>query len=177
MEKFNFYSGRALEAIDKSIAASPGRVPIYFQKAQIYLTRGEKDKGIETLKHAYDLNPIYYDSACHLGKTLLYFKDEEGGYKYMDKCIDLGGIRLFNSASMIKGLINHYIEKSDGEKIISLYEQLVKLEPKNAKVWINLAIIYSDRGDKEKAIEAAEKAIEADSSLKQYAEEFIAKIE
>ena len=50
LTKFYFYSDRALEAINKSIAASPGRVTIYFSKTQIYIMRGEKEKAIETLK-------------------------------------------------------------------------------------------------------------------------------
>ena len=176
-EKFNYYSNRALEAIDKSIEASPGRVPIYFQKAQIYITRGEKDKAVETLKYAVSLNEKYYDSSCHLAKVLFFYKDAEEGYKYMDQCIDLGGANLLAPANTVKSLVNYYVEQEDWPKVISLYQRLTQLEQKETKHWINLAKLYAQIGDKEKAREAAERAGEIDSSIKNYVEEFIGGLE
>ena len=171
-EKFSYYSNRALEAINKSIEASPGRVPIYFQKAQVYITRGDKNNAIETLKYAASLNEKYYDSTCHLAKVLFFYKEEEEGYKYMDQCIDLGGTELLD-ANICKSLINHYIELEDWPKVIKLYERLTRAEKKEVKHWINLAKLYAQTGEKEKAREAAEKAMELDPSIKDYAEEFI----
>ncbi len=172
-EKFSYYSNRALEAIDKSIDASPGRVPIYFQKAQIYITRGDKDKAMEILKYAVSLNEKYYDSSCHLAKVLFFYKEEEEGYKYMDQCIDLGGASLLAPVNTVKSLVNYYVEKEDWLKVISLYQRLTELERQEAKHWINLAKLYTQIGDKEKAREAAERAAELDPSIKQYADDFI----
>ena len=56
---------------------------------------------------------------------------------------------------------------------LKLYLRLSVLESSNIKVWIDLAKIYARQGEKEKAIEAAEKAAEVDPSIKSYAEEFI----
>jgi O-antigen ligase len=176
-EKFGYYSDRSLDTIDKAIAVSPGRVPIYFQKAQIYITRGDKDKAIETLKYAVSLNEKYYDSSCHLAKVLFFYKDAEEGYKYMDQCIDLGGASLLAPANTVKSLVNYYVEQEDWPKVISLYQRLTELERQEAKHWINLAKLYAQTGDKEKAREAAERAGEIDSSIKNYAEEFIGGLE
>lgn len=175
-EKFEHYSSRALEAIDMSIAASPGRVPIYFQKAQIYITRGEQEKALETLKYAVELNPAYYDSSCHLAKTLFFFKQEEEGYQYMDQCLDMGGSSMLSPADFVKNMINHYVELEDMDRIILLYEQLTQLEKKNAEHWVNLARLYYDQGETDKAREAATKAGELDPSIKQYVDEFLSEI-
>src|SRR3989339_1707288 len=74
--RFSFYSDRALKAIDESIKASPGRITIYLSKAQIYITRNDKDKVIETLKYAAGLNDKYSESVCYLAKVAVYLKDE-----------------------------------------------------------------------------------------------------
>ncbi len=175
-EKAAYYSGRALEAVDKSIEASPGRVPIYYLKAQIYLTQGQTDKAIETLKYAYSLNEKYYDSACQLARVLLYYNQEEEGFKYMDQCIDLGGLKLISPANLVKSLINRYVDQKDWPKVIKLYERLTQLEPKEVKDWVNLATLYAENGDKEKAKEAVDKAVEIDPTIKNYANEFMNKI-
>lgn len=174
--KFYFYSDRALEAIDKSIEASPGRIPIYFHKAQIYATRGENDKAIETLKYAVSLNEKYYDSYCNLAKFYFYFKDEENGFINMDKCLDLGGEDLLAPADYVSSLIGHYGQKEDWPRTIPLYERLANLSQNDAQVWVDLAKLYVQTNNIEKAIKAAKKSAEIDSSLRFDVDIFIKEI-
>ena len=171
--KYDYFINAALEAIDKSIKASPERVPIYFQKAQILITAGQKDKALETLEYAYSLNENYYDSSCSLAKAYFFYQDEVTGYSYMDKCIDKGGIKLLGPAEYIKPLINHYVELGDTEKVLTLYEGLVKLSPNDSSAWIRLAMLYKESGKIEKAIEAATEAGKLDPKLKENADKFI----
>ncbi len=176
-EKFQYYSDRALEAINKSIEASPGRIPVYFQKAQIYITRGEKDKALETLQYAYNLNPDYFDSSCQLSKVYFYYDDKENGFKWADECIDKGGARILAPKSFVKGLLGHYIEKKDWKKVVELYKRLTRLEPKNEENWINLAKLYKQLGENQKAIRAAQKAAELKPGLQSYVDEFVRQLE
>ncbi|MDA3839724.1 MAG: O-antigen ligase family protein [Patescibacteria group bacterium] len=174
--KYDYYINAALEAIDRSIEASPQRVPIYFQKAQILITAGQKDKALETLEYAYSLNENYYDSACSLAKAHFFYQDEVKGYEYMDQCIDKGGISLLGPGDYLKALIGHYVEEKDFEKVLTLYEGLVKLEPKDPTAWINLAMLYKESGNNEKAIEAATMAGDLDPKIKVDADKFIEEI-
>ncbi len=176
-EKFAYYSDRALEAINKSIEASPKRVPIYYQKANIYMTRGEKDKVIETLKYAYDLHPAYWDSACHLGQTYEYFGNQEEADKYIGECIDLGGANLLSPAGYVKSKINKYVEEKNWDRVIKLYQRLTVLEKNNADNWVKLAKLYFDKQEYKKAKKAVEKAVELSPPLEKYAEKFMAEIE
>lgn len=176
-EKFSHYSNRAIEAIDKSIEASPRRVPIYYQKAQIQMTRGENEAAVETLRYAYDLNPVYYDSACYLGKTLIFQKEEAEGYKYLGECIDLGGASLLAPANYVKSLINKYVEDKDWQRVIKLYVRLTQMESADFGHWINLAKLYKQEGDIVNAKSAVESAIKINPALKEYADEFIANLE
>ncbi|PLX20941.1 hypothetical protein C0584_04110 [Candidatus Parcubacteria bacterium] len=172
--KYDYYIMAAIEAIDKSIAASPQRVPIYFQKAQIYITSGQKDKAIETLEYAYSLNENYYDSACSLSKAYFFYQDSDKGYEYMDICIDKGGATLLGPGDYIRPLIAHYAsDESNFDRVLSLYERLVKIEPKNAQAWSSLAKLYEVDGSIDKAINAATEAGKNDPKLKEYADQYI----
>lgn len=171
-DEFAHYSDRALAAIDKSIAASPGRIPVYYQKAQIYITRGEKEKAIETLKYALSLNKKYYDSQCYLVRAYGFYGDiNEEYYQYLDECVDLGGAELFSSADFIKASINYYVGKKDWDKSLKLYTRLAQLSPSDADVWIKLSNLYKQMGDMENSQAAAQKAAELNPKLKKYLEE------
>ncbi len=176
-QKFYFYSDRALEAINKSIEASPGRIPIYYVKAQILAGRDEQDKAIETLKYAAGLNEKYYDTFCNLSRYYFVFKQEDKGFEEMDKCLDMGGAELLAPTDYVKSLINYYIAKQDWPKVLKLYQRLAALESGNAEIWVRLAKVYAQVGDKEKAVEAAKKAGELDPAMKDASEQFIRGLE
>ncbi len=173
--QFYFYSDRAVTAIDKSIAASPGRVTIYFSKAQILITRNEKEKAIETLKYAAVLNPNYNEPVCLLAKVYIFYNQEQEGYKTMDQCLDLGGNGNLAPADFVRTAINHYNSQKDYPRLIILYERLTTLEA-DAKSWVTLAKLYADQGRTDQAIKAAQKAGELDPGIKSAAEEFINKL-
>ncbi|MDD5290725.1 MAG: O-antigen ligase family protein [Patescibacteria group bacterium] len=176
-DKFYYYSDQALEAIDLAVASSPGRIPVYFTKAQIYLTRGETEKAIETLEYAVSLNEDYYESTCQLAKVYMALEREEEGYAEMDKCLDKGGAQMFSSSVFVKTVINHYIDKGDAERMLTLYAQLTRLEPKNVEIWVNLSKLYAQLGRKEEAVEAARKAALLDPGLEASVERFIRDLE
>ncbi len=175
-EEFYYYSNRALESVEKSIESSPGRIPIYFQKAQIYITRGEIEKAIEVFKYAETLNEDYYDSVCQLARVQIVDGRPEG-YESMSACIDKGGVNILAPAGFVTQLINYYAEKEDWPRTLKLYERLSRLDSKNAKVLVNLANLYANAGEKKKAINTARKVSELNPSLKDSVDSFIRGLE
>lgn len=174
-DKFSFYFNQALEAIDKSIEATPGRTPVYFQKAQLQINQGNKEGTIATLRYAASLNERDERGHCQLGRALMYFQETEEAYKTFDSCIDEGGANNLSPANFVKQLINHYSEANDQKRMISLFMALTNnLEKKNIENYVKLAMLYAQTGDKEKARETVEKAVEIDPSIRQYADEFLA---
>ncbi len=176
-DKFFFYSDQAITAIDASIAATPGRTPVYFQKAQIQINRNDKDGAIDTLKIAAGLNLDYEPAFCHLGKTLHYFERTEEAFEYIDKCLSIrngrGAYELAPSG-FAKTVANHYIVKEDWQKVIYIYEALTgQLEKNNVENWINLAKLYAQVGRINEARVTGEKVIELDPGNAGYAQEFI----
>lgn len=171
------YSDQSLEAINKSISASPGRPPVYFVKSFIELYRGESDKAIETMKYAVNLNPRYIDSTCQLAKIYFALKQEGNAYEQMDKCLENNGAPEINNLGLIKILINHYIEKEDNKKVLGLYGELIKYEKGDFKHWINLAKLLKQDGQKENAGEAALKAAEINPELESSVKEFLKELD
>jgi O-antigen ligase len=175
-EKFYYYSNLALEAINKSIESAPGRIPHYFMKVQVYITRGDYEKATNVLSEAVSLNEDYYESICRLAKIQVITENDEG-YDNMNKCIDKGGVGQVSPANFVAQLINYYNEKGDSERVLKLMERLSQLDSGNAKIWANLANLYVEAGEKEKAIEAATKVGELDPGMKDEADSFIRGLE
>jgi O-antigen ligase len=183
-EKSVYYINLALEAINKSIAASPGRPPIYYQKAQILISMGDKSEATKVLKYAVSLNEDYPDSVCNLSRALFYFKEDAEAYRNMDICLDKNGAGVLNPAQLIKALVNHYLENNDLERSAKLFARLTELESSSSENWIKLATIYKKIGDSQvdeaakmawyaQADTAAGKAGELDPAVKQAADDFI----
>lgn len=174
-QKFSFYSEQSMESINKAIAASPGRIPVYYQKAQFYLTRGDNQGALNTLKEAAALSSTYYDSFCYLGRTELFLKNEKDAWPNLDKCIDLGGTSVLADNSLIKSLINRYLDKKDMKRVTLLYEYLVTTE-NTYENWVKLAQLYAGSGEKDKAREAVGKAVELNPKIEKDAQDFLNKL-
>lgn len=164
---------RALETIDLSIAASPGRVPTYYQKAQIQITQNNTEGSLETLKYADSLNPNFRESACYIAKTLLFYKRDAEAFPYIDRCVDMNGTYSLTPVSLTKSIISEYLKKKDWSRVEKMYLGLTSIEPKNPEYWIKLAALYKQNGELEKAKNAAEQAAVVDPKVKADAERFI----
>lgn len=179
-DKFTHYSDRAIQAIDTAIAATPGRTPVYFQKAQMQINRGDNEGALETLRYAASLNEKYEPAYCHLGRTAYYFNKKDEAFENINKCLDIrkgGSVNNLAPAGFIRGLMKHYVETGDIKRLTWLYEGLAKqVEPKNPQNWIELAKIYAEQGRIDEAIEATEKVIELDPANAGYAQEFISQL-
>jgi len=111
LEKFNFYSSQAMQAIEASIEASPGRATTYFVKAQMQLTRNENDDAVATMKQGIALNTNFYEGYCRLAEIFFIIKDPKYNNEIGDNlnaCIDKGGIDTISSPNMLKLSINYY---------------------------------------------------------------------
>jgi tetratricopeptide (TPR) repeat protein len=173
IDKFNDYSGRALQAMDRSIAASPGRAPLYLIRAQMLLFRsGDVDaresvikEALKDTEYAISLNPQYSEPYCRLAQFYLVLKEDAKIGEPLNKCVDLGGVADMNATQLVERFVNYYIDKKDYKRIVILSERLSLLNAGNPQVWFNLAKIYWAIGESEKARAAASTAIGLDSKL------------
>ncbi|MDD4902230.1 MAG: O-antigen ligase family protein [Patescibacteria group bacterium] len=185
------YAKAALEHIDKSIAASPERVPVYFIKAQMLIGQSQTDAGISALEYAKSIKTDFFDTDCQLAQAYLIKENQlrqakaatstinaagDKGWSAMDICLDHNGAGNLAIADVIKMSIDHYIDSQDLDKVIQLYEQLVQYES-NAQYYVALARLYQQKGAIDKAIAAAQQAEKIDPALKADADAYIKQLQ
>ncbi len=164
-KEFSTYSNRALQAINRSIAASPGRVSVYLVKAQILLVAGKKAEAINTDKYAISLNPHYYEGHCRLSQLYYSLKDANDMSTELSSCLDLGGIHTVRSNSFLASALSYFASKHNYSKALSVAERLSALNPHDAQISMNLGELYLINGEGSKAELNAQRAISIDKKL------------
>ena len=119
IEKISKYSFFALENINASITASPGRLPLYFNKADILFMRGQNDEAIATIKTAIDLKPDYSDGYCQLANVYFFLKDYDNLYGNAYTCAAYGGGSVLRDEELIKKTIEHYATDTEKQKVLN----------------------------------------------------------
>jgi|WetSurMetagenome_2_1015567.scaffolds.fasta_scaffold00428_22 tetratricopeptide (TPR) repeat protein/O-antigen ligase len=185
------YAKQSLIYIDRSIAASPQRIPVYFIKAQFLISQNKIDQAIATLEYASSLSAEYFETSCQLSQVYLIKQNimettkasssaqtvGDKGWEAMDKCLANNGADNLMVEDVVKEAVNHYIKKNDPDKVVLLYEQLVQFEPKNSQFWATLAKLYAQVGKIEEAKKAALEAAAINPGLKADVDEFIKQLD
>ncbi len=177
LKKFNYYSAPAMQAINRSIELSPGRIPVYLLKAQMQLVRGEKKEAIETIKYAISLNPRYAQSYCRLAQFYMFLKDDKQMAPALDTCVDLNGLHSINSRVLLNNSLYHYLQGADYRRALKVAQRLAVVNSKNGDIWLNLAQLYLISGDRENAKLAKNRAISLKPSLEKSWQEFMISME
>ena len=158
------YSLRALEL-------SPTFVRTYYEIAQAYLNKKDYPNAIKYFQEAADLNPEVGISHAYLGAA----KIESG---------DLGGAddleRALNSKNPyapreidFQRLINAYLKTNNFDRIVWIYEQLIKIIPNEPQYYASLAAAYANLGRVDDAVLMARKAVQVDPSFEPDARIFL----
>ena len=165
VEKFNYYSDLSIKAIDLSIAASPGRAPVYLVKSQMLLMSKKNSEAIDAAKYAVSLNDKYYEGYCRLAQTYSFLQDSENIVAPLTSCIDLGGINSIPSNSLLASTLTYFASINDYSRALIVAERLASLNKGDAAILMNLAKLYLINGDNVKAQETAAEAIKIDKTL------------
>ena len=170
LEKFNIYSTEAMQAMDRSIEASPGRATVYFIKSHIHVSRGEINEAVSALEKGISLNPNYYEGHCRLANLFLLTAGEDKNYDdrlddSLQNCLGKGRSSSAISDNLLKLATNYYSEKKDYKKAAEFSEHLAETSEPNAEIWNNVARLYFIIGEKERAENAFNKALDLDPSI------------
>ena len=154
------YGRDGLVAVEKSIANGPEHILPYYIKAQLLSDLNQPDQAITTLKQALAISTAYWDTYCHLGRLQLQQgTDLPEAYDYLDKCLDKGGATLLGPGSYLNNAIKHYQDSGDLTRLTMLTEQLIRIYPQGAEIWLKLADLYDQQGKTEYAQYAAQQAV------------------
>lgn len=165
-------AGRYDEAIDilkKAIELSPRKQMLYFELGSSYINKGEYKKSAELMKTAFELEPGFDDARKIYAVSLIYAGEENLAEKIIKE-------RYGTDTIADQRFVNAYISRERFDKSVEVWEKIVEKNPNSAQIRVNLAAGYSRIGEKEKAVEQLEKAIEIEPKFKDQGEYYINEI-
>ena len=160
---------KALSFYPKLAELSPSRPHVYQEFGyahlylfQIYLGQNNSPKAAESFarseegfRKAVELNPAVVESYVNL--AMLYLNSDDN-QKIKNLIVEMDEKKVnFRNRLHLSKLINLAKSNERLEWINYFSEELVKLNPNDVTGWIDLAVYYATIGDRDKAIEIAER--------------------
>lgn len=159
----------ALEVFTKGNDLFPRSARILAGLAVTAYARGAYDEALEHLCDASDLSPADAQPYLFIGKMQTVQSAQPSCVQ--EKLARFVGMQPANALARYYyalSLLNHSENSVDGDKQVeSLLQKAVELDPTFGAAYLQLGILYSDRGDSSKAISAYQKAVNADPELKE----------
>jgi len=158
-------SDDAISAFERAHELTPNKQIIGIQIGSVYINQGKYDKALEVLKSTYEVLPENEDAKVMYAIGALYKGDDALAEEIM------GDTPLADTR-----FINLYVSRGQYGKVLEVWQALIEKEPQNANHWISLGATYLQLGDRAKAIESIEKAIEVNPDIKEQGEYYISEI-
>jgi len=162
----------AEETLKKAIILSPKNQQGYWSLGQTMMFEGKKEEAIQLFKQAVDLEPKFIQSHRYLSLVYRIYGDYESALAEVKEAEKLGYNWKANIED-VKHLIEIYKGLNDKENLVTFYEIATIKDPSNVDFWGNLADLYAQTGQKEKAKTAAEKVLELKPELKEQIDAFL----
>jgi len=168
------YAREGLQYVEKSIENGREHILPYYVKAQLLMDLNQIDEAIATLKEALAISTDYWDTYCHLSRTELQAQvNVTEAYDFLDKCLDKGGATLLGPGNYLNEAIKHYDQAGDIDRLTMLTEQLARIYPQGAEIWLRLADLYHQQGRDDEARYAAQQAVSLKPEYKAQVEEIL----
>jgi O-antigen ligase/thioredoxin-like negative regulator of GroEL len=184
--KFNLERlNKSLALAEKAAQLSPTRPQIYTEAgySQIYLGKYYQSSGqteqakeffnqsIANMQKAIDLNDQVLEPYINMVMILFATGQSEQVQFYLDT-IDEKGLN-YNRENRLTRMANSAVHAEEYQWTLRFYQELTEFVPGKANYWVNLALSYAHLGQKEKAIEIAERVKEFGGDYAQQSELFI----
>lgn len=159
---------KAIEILNKAAEISPNKQQIYFELASSYLNKKDYGKALGILKKTFELDPEYWEARKIYALSAIYAGQDKLAEDLMK---NYGGLIIAD-----EGILRAFIERGDMVKVTAIWEKLIEKQPNNAQYRVSLAAGYLQSGQRQKAIEQLQKAIELEPKFKQQGEYYINEI-
>ncbi len=159
----------AIAVLNRAIELAPRKQSLYFELGNSYINKGEYEKAAEVLKTSFELEPGYDIARKIYALSLVYARDYDLAEKILKDRYGTGTIAD-------RRFVNAYAEGKKFDKAVEVWEKIIKKEPDNPQIRVNAAATYMKLGEKRKAIEQIEKAMELDPNFKKQGEYYISEI-
>lgn len=159
----------AAETLKRAHEDSPGKQQILFELAQNAEARQDRDAALAYYKQAYDLLPRYSTARELYAAALIRAgKDDEA-----DEVLAQG---LADGSSATPRIAAAYLARNRFDKIVAIWTEYVKVNPKDEKGYYTLAAAYYSMGNKDAAVQALETAMREKPSIQAEAQSLIEQV-
>ena len=136
---------------------------------------GKKEEGFNYFRKAIALNPETMESHWNLLTAYIITGESELAEKQLTLMKEKG--LNYNDRPTLERLARIYSAAKDYQRVVSLYQGLIELDPNEAKFYKELALAYQKAGQLEEAKQAFQKAAELDSKFIPEFEAFLKSLE
>jgi len=159
----------AIEQLKKAIEISPKKQALYFELGGAYFSKEEYENAADALKIAFEEEKTF-DTARNMYAVALVFAGDDDLAEQILK-------ERYGSAFIAdQRFANAYAKIKRFDKVALVWKKMIEKNPGNAQYRVNLAATYLETGERNKAIEQLQKAIEIESTFKEQGESLISEI-
>ncbi len=161
--------------LERAHRLSPKRQEIFIERIKNNLIIGEYQKAKEKSQECIELNEKLADCWWYLGLSNLYLAESERAKEN----IDIAGRKnypIYSESSFLQ-LVKVYALTKNYQKLIEVHQELIKINPNEARYYASLAFVYKELGQLEEAKKQALKIIELFPEHEKTVEEFLKTLE
>ena len=165
------------KSLEKALELGPNNQQAYFILAETMLTQGEKQKAIDLLKKAADLEPRYFQARMYLIRGYRMTEEYEKAFNELEKLEEIGYLWQENDEILKE---RTEILKKTGEDIINLiplYERGIEINSQNIALWQDLINAFVQTNEIEKAKKTIETFSQVNPEYKSEADQFLRQLE
>jgi len=176
---------KSLQLFETAVVLSPTRPHLYNEVgySQLYLGEHYKsignnekaedffDQSVVSMQKAIDLQDKVLESYVNMVMILLVTDRDERVQFYLDKMDEMSV--SYHEEDALGRMANSAVYGENYQWTYEFYRELTEIAPDEPNYWINLALSYAYLGQKEKAVETAEKVKSFGGEYAEQADAFI----
>ncbi len=164
------YLDQSMVLLNTALAKTPNRIDIYYALAQGYFMKNDITTAEDTLKKALALGVRQGEVYYKLAEIQVRKGDPEQALVSIEQAEKYGRVLTFEE---LEGFAKLFIEREKWAEALRIFIKIDEIKPNNIDTYANIALTYSRLGEKQKAIEWANKIIIIDPTRAKEIQEFI----
>ncbi len=152
------HTAKALEAYEKVVQEDPQALQVFRDIAELHLRMGQPDAALHAAERVKELAPGDPMSFIFLGNVLVAQGNLAKAAEAYEQALKLNPENL----RALENLGNYYA-LMDPDKALSYYQRYIDLNPRDADIYFQMALVQQKRGHLQKALALYQQSLALDS--------------
>jgi tetratricopeptide (TPR) repeat protein len=164
------YVDESIGLLNEAMKISPGRIDTYYALAQGYFLKGDFAQAEKVLYQALDFGVRQQDTYYNLAQIQARKGNSKDAIDNINNAQKFG--HYFNFANL-EEFVKIFVSREDWPATLEIFLKMHELDPNNLDTYYNIALSYSKNGERDKAVEWANKISALDPSRTKEVQKFI----